>query len=119
MRSDILENMEQAIKEKKEIDLADQSVLSEDEYNDLAAQQNTKADDIIEEQVSEEEFKAAQAEVKEVVRNLKKRFKGLSKTELIYIIVEQISRAEKFQDLAKNLYEDNKKLLEELEKQNA
>lgn len=95
--------------------LSTQSVLSEEEYNALADQQNLKADDIVEEQVSEKEFKAAQAQVKEVVRSLKKKFRGLSKTELIYIIVEQISRAEKFQDLSRQLYEDNKKLIAELE----
>lgn len=122
MKAEIIEEMEQAMKESEaeKAKAEKQSVLPESAYEELAEQQADP--DLIDELAAtaqdREEFKKAQAKVKEIVRSLKRQFKGLSKTQLIHIIVEQISRAEQYQMLAKQYYEDNLKLIAELEGEN-
>ena len=65
-----------------------------------------------EQQVNE----AALKEANEAVRKLKKRLKTQSKSELIYIIIQQASRAQEYQTMCQKMHHDIKKLIEENEK---
>lgn len=55
------------------------------------------------------------AQAQEAVRKLKKRLKTQSKSELIYIIIQQASRAQEYQEMCQKMHNDMKKLIEENE----
>jgi exopolyphosphatase/pppGpp-phosphohydrolase len=101
-------------------DLSQQSVLSEEDYKDIASEQ---ADELVKElaetaeptELSEDEI-AAQKAVDDAFRNVKKTLKGRSKSELIQILFNQGMQLRQTQAIATQLYEHNKQLLEELEK---
>lgn len=121
MKAEPILEMEEAMRQRKKeeaAELAKQSILSESDYNELADQQENSTDLIDELAATAQdkaEFKEAQKQVKDIVRKLKRQFKGLTKTQLIHIIVEQISLAEQNKQLAIKLLEDNKKLIAQLE----
>ena len=102
-----------------EQDLSNQSVLSPEDYKDIAAEQ---ADDLVKElaetaeptELSKDE-KEAQAAVDEAFRNVKKTLKGRSKSELIQILFNQGMQLRQLQTVAQELFEHNKQLLKELE----
>ena len=64
--------------------------------------------------LTREEIKRIELTWREVVRDLKKQLKGRKRTELIGIIVDQANRALKYQDVARGLLDENKKLREKL-----
>lgn len=107
-------------------DLSKQSVLSENDYKDIESEQ---AQDLVEElantsvteeehAMSEEELKLAQESVAKALQNLKKRLKPHSKSELITLLFQQGAQLQETRQLSQKLYEDNLKLIEQLEKLN-
>lgn len=109
--------------------LENQSVLSESDYKDIATEQNESAEDLVNEladtsvspeehAMSEEDLKAAQASVKNALKGLKRRLKPHSKSELITLLFQQGAQLQETRQLAQKLYEDNIKLIKELENKN-
>lgn len=94
---------------KKDESLKDQTVLEEAVYTQL---QNNSEQPQKEEQkeFSDEEISQMQDELQKHFNKFKKKFKVKSKSELVAIIWEQGMQYKQLQDIAQELFEENKAL---------
>lgn len=93
----------------------DQAVLDEAIYSELQRNSEQEKEEV---QYSEEELKKMQDELQKHFWKFKKKFKIKSKSELVAIIWEQGMEYKKLQDIAQELYEENKALKEKHETEN-
>lgn len=90
--------------------MSKQAVLKPEQYEQLSEAEKTEASK------SDPAFQKLQETAKLEVQRLKKRLKTHSKSELILLTLQQAAKAQEFQELSQRLYEDNKKLIEEIER---
>lgn len=87
---------------------AEQAVLDENIYENLVeASESEKTDEPV---FSKKEQKKIQQELQKHFWKFKRQFKAMSKSELIAIIWEQGMQYKKLQDIAQELYKENKSL---------